>query len=137
MHCKNPLECKRKYMNWKPTQENSIQIGEEILEKIVKNMERGIDLTFSNHADKRSLFRSFSINDVREAILNGWVIEYDEKRKTILVLYNIKVAAGKYRPIHVVIGFNEKAKIVTCYDPRSKAWKWDKNFQERNCFCKD
>lgn len=137
MQCKNLEECKQKYLKLKQMRDKSIQSGEEIFEGIIQSIEEGIDIPFSDHGDKRSLFRAFSIYEIREAILNGWVIEYDNKRKTILVLYNFKVAIGTYRPIHVVIGLSGKVKIITCYDPRSKEWKWDRSYQERICFCKD
>lgn len=136
MECKNPDLCESKHQQWKKHQEKLVPVGEGILDGIVERLEEGIDIPLSDHANKRSLFRAFSVQEIRNAILNGWVIEYDNTRNTLLVLYNYKVAAGIYRPIHVVIGLNNKPKIITCYDPQSKPWKWDRSYQERICFCR-
>jgi hypothetical protein len=77
----------------------------------------------------------FSGRNVSEAIRNGWVIEHDTARKTLLILYYLKLSARLYRPVHVVLAYKPKWKVVTVYDPRTKPWKWSRHFDERVCFC--
>ncbi|MFD1362762.1 DUF4258 domain-containing protein [Lentibacillus salinarum] len=136
MSCQDPEGCHKKHTQWKEWQERIILEGEEIHEEIIRDMdENGTPLSMSKHGGKRELYRAFSPTEINNAVRNGWVIEYSPKRMTLHILHHFKVGKGSYRPIHVVIGYKEKLKVVTVYDPRSKAWKWDRNYQERVCFC--
>jgi hypothetical protein len=100
--------------------------------------EEGLEIPRSRHTKKRQVFRAFSEKTILTAIKEGWVIEYNTKRNTLLIQYFAKVAEKKYRPIHVVLRLEDGTwKIATVYDPRSMPWKWSKNYSERVCFCKN
>ena len=135
MECRNPEMCRKKADAWRKRQAETIPIGEQMLLDLLAFLEEGGALPMSKHAGGRGYHRAFSVSKISEAIRNGWVIEHDPERQTLLVLYYLKLSAGVYRPIHVVIGYRGKWKVVTVYDPRSMPWKWNRNFDERICFC--
>jgi mRNA interferase MazF len=134
--CCNPEKCQRQADAWRKRQSEAVPIGEQLLQGLLEHLEDGGSLPMSRHAGGRGYDRAFSAGKVSEAIRNGWVIEHDTERQTLLVLYYLKLSAGVYRPVHVVLGYRDgKWKVVTVYDPRTMPWKWNRNFDERICFC--
>lgn len=137
MNCQNSEGCLNKYIQWKNWQNDQIPAGENLHAEIIRNMDNNGDfLSMSQHANRREFYRAYSSREIKTGVKHGWVIEHNPKRKTLHILHNFKVGKATYRPIHVVLGYDGKWKIITVYDPRSKAWKWDRSFQERVCFCK-
>src|SRR5690606_37008562 len=96
--------CYEKHLNWKRQQEKNIPVGEKILETIRRQIENGSEINLTKHGKGRSYHRVFSLREITEAILNGWVIEaYPDKQKMTVICF-LKSTKKTYRPIHVVIG---------------------------------
>lgn len=137
MNCPDPGGCERKHTQWKQWQEKCISSGEILHEELINRLEEGCKIPKSRHAQRREFYRAYSREEVDEAIECGWVIEHDPNRKTLLIKYSSKLGKMRYRPIHVLVSYYSKWKLITMYNPESKSWKWDKNFHERICFCKN
>lgn len=137
--CKNPQECKRKAEKWKANQSKFLPTGEQEHENFLKKL-KGNTATIETdaHFTKRSQERAVSTSEVLSVIENGWAVERNQsvgKASIVLLGY-----VGKnYRPLHVVVNQLSDSKwlVLTCYDPRSHAWKWTETFDERKCFCND
>lgn len=139
MNCKNPKMCNKKHERWKKQQGYFVPIGEGEHEVFLNYVEqKNYDITIRSHADKRQWERIVSLQDIKDIILNGWVVErnyYSDDQAVRIMLHGY---TRKYRPIHVVVEIiNENTwEIVTVYDPRSKKYKWTNEYQERICFCR-
>lgn len=74
------------------------------------------------HTRKRMIERDIKINEVKEAIQNGIIIEEytDDKPLPSYLIYG---KTSNYRHIHVVIGIDEEvAAIITVYEPDPAKW---------------
>lgn len=130
-------ECRRKRERWNDLQKRYCPVGQKELEHFQDNLGNGsFKVLFDKHFGKRSFERSISPADFHEVLKYGWVVERNKtvKNTSIVVLGYI----GKhYRPLHIVLDMVSPQKwvAITVYDPQSHAWKWNKNFNRRICFC--
>lgn len=97
---------------------------DEIRKKINNNL-----FEFSIHALDQSIIRHISIQDFREAILDGEIIEYypnDKYGPSCLILGFTK----SNKPLHIQSTYPERQliKIITLYEPDTKQWI---DFKER------
>jgi hypothetical protein len=98
---------------------------EQIRAKIAQNQ-----FEFSQHAVDQSITRRIRLQDLREAIAGGEVIEdYPEDKygPSCLVLGFTRAK----RPLHVQCSYPSRAliKIITVYEPDPE--RWAPNFRER------
>ena len=85
---------------------------------------------FSKHAVDQSILRQIRVQEVREAITNGQVIEdYPEDKYGPSCL--ICGSTQAQRPIHVQCSYPSRllVKIVTVYEPNPK--RWNNDFTQR------
>lgn len=78
---------------------------------------------FSKHAVDQSIIRHISVQEVREAIANGKVIEDypDDKYGPSCLILGFTVAR---RPLHIQCSYPSRLpiKIVTLYEPDPEHW---------------
>lgn len=93
-------------------------IIEKIRVKIVRN-----DFELSQHAVNQSIVRGISVQEIREAIMAGEVIEDypDDKYGPSCLIFGLTVAT---RPLHVQCSYPSRflVKIITLYEPDPKIW---------------
>ena len=133
-HC--PI-CKDRAIKHKQIQEQWLDAGDALLQEAIA---KGAEIKLSDHTNIRSVERCFSMHALISAIEAGVVIERQIRKGKIvwLISSNIKLGPGKYRPVHTAVSIeNDSIYIVTVYDPRSHAWKWDNTYTERRCWCQD
>ena len=91
---------------------------EEIRNKIVQNQ-----FEFSQHALNQSIVRQISVQELREAIANGEIIEDypDDKYGPSCLIVGFTIAA---RPLHVQCSYPSRplVKIITLYEPNPELW---------------
>jgi hypothetical protein len=85
---------------------------------------------FSKHAVDQSILRQIRVQEIREAIANGQIIEDYPKDKygsSCLVCGFTK----KQRPIHIQCSYPSRLliKVITVYEPDSQ--RWNDNFTRR------
>jgi hypothetical protein len=91
---------------------------EEIRKKVAAD-----EFEFSKHAVDQSIIRRISVQELREAISNGDVIEdYPEDRYGPSCLIYGKTAVG--RAIHVQCTYPSRplVKVITLYEPDPERW---------------
>ena len=85
---------------------------------------------FSSHAVDQSILRQIRVQDIREAIANGQVIEDypNDKYGPSCLICGL---AQAQRPIHVQCSYPSRPiiKIITVYEPAP--YRWDRNFTKR------
>jgi len=93
-------------------------IIEKIRVKIVKN-----DFELSQHAVNQSIVRHIRVQELREAIRAGEVIEEypDDKYGPSCLIFGLTIAN---RPLHVQCSYPSRplVKIITLYEPDTKIW---------------
>lgn len=93
-------------------------IIEKIRVKIVKN-----DFELSQHAVNQSIVRRITVQELREAIMAGEVIEEypDDKYGPSCLILGFTLAN---RPLHVQCSYPSRplVKIITLYEPDPKIW---------------
>ena len=94
-------------------------IIEKIRVKIVKN-----DFELSQHAVNQSIVRHIRVQELREAIMAGEVIEEypDDKYGPSCLIFGLTIAN---RPLHVQCSYPSRpvVKIITLYNPiRKVGW---------------
>ena len=91
---------------------------EEIRKKVAAD-----EFEFSKHAVDQSIIRRISVQELREAISNGEVIEdyTDDKFGPSCLIYGT-TAAG--RAIHVQCSYPSRpvVKVITLYEPEPGRW---------------
>lgn len=91
---------------------------EEIRNKIVQNQ-----FEFSQHALNQSIVRQISVQELREAIANGEIIEDypDDKYGPSCLIVGFTIAA---RPLHIQCSYPSRplVKIITLYEPTPELW---------------
>lgn len=91
---------------------------EEIRNKIVQNQ-----FEFSQHALNQSIVRQISVQELREAIANGEIIEDypDDKYGPSCLIVGFTVAV---RALHVQCSYPSRplVKIITLYQPHPELW---------------
>lgn len=81
---------------------------------------------FSKHAFDQSIFRRIRVQEIREAIANGQVIEdYPEDKYEPSCL--ISGLTQAQRPAHVQCSYPSRSliKVITVYEPDSQRWNDD------------
>lgn len=99
---------------------------EEIRVKVVSNQ-----FEFSKHAVNQSILRQIGVQEIKEAIASGLVIEdYPNDKYEPSCLMSGTTLAG--RPIHVQCSYPSRSliKIITLYQPNPE--QWNDNFTRRN-----
>lgn len=85
---------------------------------------------FSKHAVDQSILRKIRVQEVREAIANGQVIEDypDDKYGPSCLIFGSTQAQ---RPIHVQCSYPSRSlvKVITVYEPSPQ--QWNKDFIQR------
>ncbi|MEG5139646.1 MULTISPECIES: DUF4258 domain-containing protein [unclassified Microcoleus] len=93
-------------------------IIEKIRVKIVKN-----DFELSQHAVNQSIVHRIRVQELREAIMTGEVIEEypDDKYGPSCLIFGFTIAN---RPLHVQCSYPSRplVKIITLYEPDRKIW---------------
>ena len=78
---------------------------------------------FSKHAADQSIIRRISVQDLREAVASGEVIEDypEDKYGPSCLIYGSTVGG---RPIHVQCSYPSRplVKVITVYEPESERW---------------
>jgi hypothetical protein len=91
---------------------------EEIRQKIVQDQ-----FEFSQHAVDQSIIRHISVQELREAIANGEIIEDypDDKYGPSCLIFGFTLAN---RPVHIQCSYPSRPliKIVTLYEPDPRRW---------------
>jgi len=91
---------------------------EEIHSKIARDL-----FEFSRHAVNESIIRHISVQELREAIANGIIIEDypDDKYGPSCLIFGSTLA---YRPLHIQCSYPSRPliKIVTLYEPDPELW---------------
>ncbi|MEG4283209.1 DUF4258 domain-containing protein [Microcoleus sp. A006_D1] len=97
---------------------------EEIRNKIVQSQ-----FEFSQHALNQSIVRQIGVQELREAIASGEIIEDypDDKYGPSCVILGFTLAA---RPLHIQCSYPSRPliKIITLYEPNPELWM---NFKVR------
>jgi hypothetical protein len=93
----------------------------EIRQKFVQDQ-----FEFSNHAVDQSILRKVRVQEIREAIANGQIIEdypQDKYGPSCLILGLTKAR----RPIHIQCSYPTRSliKIITVYEPDLSKWNND------------
>jgi hypothetical protein len=81
------------------------------------------EFEFSKHAVDQSIIRRISVQELREAIFNGEVIEtYPEDKYGASCLIYGKTAGG--RAIHIQSSYPSRpmVKVITVYEPDPELW---------------
>ena len=85
---------------------------------------------FSKHAVDQSILRQVRVQEIREAITNGQVIENypEDKYGPSCLIYGLTRAQ---RPIHIQCSYPSRLliKIITVYEPNPK--RWNNDFTQR------
>ncbi|MBN1996930.1 DUF4258 domain-containing protein [candidate division KSB1 bacterium] len=90
----------------------------EIQKKVAKD-----EFEFSKHATDQSILRDIHVDEIRQAFLNGEIIEdypNDKYGPSCLIMgYTVDK-----RPIHIQCSYPSRIllKIITVYEPNSKEW---------------
>lgn len=142
--CQKPTECQVKSQRWVLANELAIGFyGQKMQEDFIEKMkaEEFGCLVFTKHVQKRMVERAVGESEILSMIINGDPIEYYKNQygtQKITFWSNIKTGVASYRPLHIIMKNRrgeEQWSVVTVYDPRSEAWRWDSSFTERICFC--
>jgi hypothetical protein len=91
---------------------------EEIQEKILAGR-----FEFSKHAVDQSILRHITLQDIREAIVDGEIIEdYPNDKYGPSCLISGYTQAG--RPLHIQCSYLSRplVKIITLYEPDANLW---------------
>ena len=91
---------------------------EQIRQKIAQRQ-----FEFSRHAVDQSLIRHISVQELREAIANGEIIEDypDDKYGPSCLIFGFTLAN---RPVHIQCSYPSRLliKIITVYEPDPQRW---------------
>ena len=130
--------CKDRAERFHKHQQRWLDEGDTLLQAAIRNKAK---IKIRSHTHIRSTERCFNRAVLIPAIESGYVIErqvHEGNRIVWIVSSSIKIGACKYRPIHFAISFEDNVMyVITIYDPRSHAWKWDKTFSKRLCWCQN
>ena len=92
------------------------------IDNIRKKIERGL-FEFSKHAVDQSIIRRISVQNVREVISNGTIIEDypEDKYGPSCLIFGMTVVG---RPIHIQCSYPSRfiIKIITLYEPDPVRW---------------
>lgn len=87
----------------------------------IKKIARERLLIFTEHAIRQMLKRQITVDEVRDAVLSGEIIEDypDDKYSPSCLLYG-RTQAG--RPLHVQCSAPPRVRVVTVYQPDPDEW---------------
>lgn len=87
----------------------------------IKETARERQLIFTEHAIRQMLKRQITVNEVRDAVLSGEIIEDypDDKYSPSCLLYG-RTQAG--RSLHVQCSAPPRVRVVTVYQPDPDEW---------------
>jgi hypothetical protein len=101
------------------------ELIEEIRQKIISDQ-----FEFSKHAVDQSILRDIRVQEVREAITNGQIIEdYPDDKYGPSCLISGLTQTNRYIHIQCSYPIRPLIKIITLYEPDSK--KWNDDFTRR------
>ena len=93
-----------------------------VIEGIRKKIEQG-QFEFSQHAVDQSIIRHISVDELREAIAGGEVIEDypDDKYGPSCLIFGFTLSD---RPLHIQCSYPSRSlvKIITLYEPDPRRW---------------
>ncbi len=93
-----------------------------MIEQIRKKIEHGL-FEFSEHGVDQSIIRRVSVQELREAIENGEVIEDypEDKRGPSCLIFGLTLTD---RPLHIHCSYPSRPliKIITLYEPAPNLW---------------
>ena len=98
------------------------------INSIQESIEQG-EYRFTIHALERCIERHISPDEIKEAILNGEIIEYyphDKYGSTCLICG----ITGRNRFLHVLCSL-KPLWVITSYDPTLNSTAWDHNYTVR------
>jgi len=104
-------------------------------DKIIRG--ENVQILVSRHGNKREFERCISHREIMQVIEEGYPIEfqgYNRDSMDILMMSYVKIGKKNYRPLHVAIAVDKNYETVivkTAYDPRTREWQWEKNYQKR------
>ena len=91
---------------------------EQIREKVVQDQ-----FEFSQHAVDQSIIRHISVQELREAVTSGEIIEDypDDKRGPSCLIFGFTLTG---RPLHIQCSYPSRplVKVITLYEPDPKLW---------------
>ncbi len=94
----------------------------ELIEEIRRKIEAG-KFEFSKHAADQSILRQISVREIREAVINGEVIEDypDDKYGPSCLILGFTL---RNRPLHIQCSYPSRPliKIITLYEPNPAEW---------------
>jgi hypothetical protein len=95
---------------------------EELLEEIRAKFAQD-EFEFSKHATDQSILREITVQEIREAVTEGTVIEDypDDKYGPSCLLFGLTSAN---RPLHVQCSYPSRpiVKVITVYEPDPSEW---------------
>ena len=120
-------------------QEKVLPIGEDMVEAMqAKLIEKEVSVILSYHEKEREFERAVSREDVLRVLEDGYVIEVQGIQKDrkgnllsidVLLMSYVKITKG-YRPLHVAVNLKQnEITVKTVYDPRSREWQWEDNYE--------
>ena len=93
-----------------------------MIEEIRENISVGL-FEFSKHAVDQTIGRRITVQDVREAIARGEIIEDypDDKYGPSCLIFGL---SGSGRPLHIQCSYPSRplVKIITLYEPDANLW---------------
>lgn len=106
------------YIKWLRLAAELMQLLNGLRQKVLAGL-----VEFSEHATDRSIRRDISVEEVREAIISGEVIEdYPEDRYGPSCIIFGRTKNG--RPLHVQVSYPSRPiiTIITIYEPDPSRW---------------
>ena len=95
---------------------------ESMLDEIRRKIVAG-QFEFSRHAVNQSIIRHIGVQELREAIRNGVIIEDypDDKYGPSCLIFGV---TSQGRPIHIQCSYPSRpvVKIITLYQPDARRW---------------
>lgn len=90
----------------------------EIRKKVIQD-----EFEFTKHATDQSILRNIRVDEIRQAMLNGEIIEdypNDKYGPSCLIMGY----TNDRRPIHIHCSYSSRLiiKIITIYEPNSNQW---------------
>lgn len=94
----------------------------------IRNKIENDEFEFSRHATDQSVLRNIKVDEIRQAFLNGKIIEDypdDKYGQSCLILGYTK----NNRALHIQCSYPSRSliKIITIYEPSAQEWIDDKN----------
>lgn len=144
MPCRDAEGCAAKAVRHREAQDARVLEAERVVRRFAE-MRRSSRAWWrpTGHAVRRMVERAVGRRQVEDALRFGWPIEWtrggDGWVRILVLVWDTRGPA--VRPLHVLMQYDPRNfaewTVVTVYDPRTRAWKWDAAFERRVCFCPD